>query len=166
MDQNPNTPSLREKSSPKDVFLHLLAIISLYVSAGSFVALLFQYINISFPDLLQQGDYYLRSAYSSIRWAIATLIVVFPVYIFTNWLLGKDYAKNPSHRDLRVRKWLIYLTLFAAALFIIGDLIALIYNFLEGELTVRFFLKIAVVFLVAGAIFWYYLMDIRKERIS
>ncbi|MEK7085265.1 MAG: DUF5671 domain-containing protein, partial [Patescibacteria group bacterium] len=66
--------------------------------------------------------------------------------------------------NLRIRKWLVYFTLFAASLFIIGDLIALIYNFLQGELTVRFFLKILTVFFVAGSVFWYYFMDIRKHH--
>ena len=158
------TSEVREKTSPKDVFMHLLAIISLYVSAGSFVALVFQYINIAFPDPLQQGDYYLRSAYSAVRWAIATLVVVFPVYVVTNWLLAKGYVQNPTLRNLRIRKWLVYFTLFAASLFIIGDLIALIYNFLQGELTVRFFLKILTVFFVAGSVFWYYFLDIRKHH--
>lgn len=155
---------MREKTSPKDVFMHLLAIISLYVSAGSFVALIFQYVNIAFPDPLREGDYYLRSAYSAIRWAIATLVVVFPVYAVTSWLLQKGYAQNPTLRNLRIRKWLIYFTLFAAALFIIGDLIALIYNFLQGELTARFFLKVLTVFFVAGSVFWYYFMDIREHH--
>lgn len=42
-----------EKVSPKDVFLNILSILTLYISAGSFLTLLFQYINIFFPDPLQ-----------------------------------------------------------------------------------------------------------------
>src|SRR5438132_4874360 len=38
-------------------------------------------------------------------------------------------------------KWLIYLTLFVAALIIIGDLVSLIYNFLGGDVTIKFVLK-------------------------
>jgi amino acid transporter len=57
----------------------------------------------------------------------------------------------------------LYLTLFAAAILIIGDLVALLYNFLEGELTTRFALKIVAVLVVAAAIFWYYLYDLRRK---
>jgi len=160
------TTSMPERTSPKDVFLHLLAIITLYVAAGSLVTLLFQYVNIFFPDPLA-GDYYsyaLQSAYSTIRWAISTLIIVFPVYVLTSWFLNKGYIANPSKRNLRIRKWLIYFTLFVASIVIIGDLVTLIYNLLGGELTVRFLLKTLVVLVVSGSVFTYYFWDVRKYK--
>src|SRR3989344_2606090 len=154
---------METKAGPKDVFLHLLSIVALYVAAGSFIALLFQYINVLIPDPLQAGYYYLTSVYSSIRWSLAVLIVVFPVYVWSVWFLNKNYALSPEKRGLRSRKWLIYFTLFAAALIIIGDLITLIYNLLQGELSLRFFLKIIAVGLVAAVIFLYYLSELRSR---
>lgn len=158
-----------EKTSPKDIFLHLLAIITLYVAAGSLVTLLFQYINIFFPDPLFDpinNRYILQSAYSTIRWTISTLVIVFPVYVLTSWFLNKGYIANPSKRNLRIRKWLIYFTLFVAAIIIIGDLVTLIYNLLGGEFTVRFLLKTLVVFLVSGSVFTYYFSDVRRHNIE
>ena len=153
------------KTSPKDFFLHLLAIISLYVSAGSFITLMFQYVNLAFPDKLEGADYWVRqSAYSGIRWSIASLVVVFPVYILTSWFLNKSYLKEPEKRNLRIRRWLIYFTLFAAAAIVIGDLVALVYQLLGGELTPRFLLKVLTVFFVAGSVFSYYFFDLRKHR--
>lgn len=152
------------KTSPKDVFLHLLAIASLYTSAISFLVLIFQYINVLLPDPLEGNFYALSSAYNSIRWSIASLVVVFPVYILTSWFLDKGYRKSPSKRDLGIRKWLIYFTLFAAALIIIGDLVTLIFNLLGGELTLRFLLKVATVFFVSGSVFGYYFWDLRKYK--
>lgn len=152
------------KTGPKDVFLHLLAILALYVNAASFLTLIFQYVNILIPDPLEGGGYYLlQSAYSKIRWSIATLIVVFPVYIAVSWYLNKLYLENPARRELKSRKWLLYFTLFAAAGFIIGDLVTLIFNLLGGELTLRFFLKILTVLFVAGAVFFYYLWELKKS---
>ena len=49
---------------------------------------------------------------------------------------------------------------------IIGDLVALVYNFLGGDLTARFTLKITVILIVAGTIFSYYLLDLRREYTS
>jgi hypothetical protein len=152
------------KAGPKDVFLHLLAIIMLYVSVGSFIALIFQYINVWIPDKALEGNYYsAQYAYASMRWSIAILIVVFPVYFWSTWFLKKEYDKEPVKLELKVRKWLLYFTLFAMAMIIIGDLVALIYNFLQGEMTMRFFYKILTVLLVAGTVFKYYLLDLQHK---
>jgi len=152
------------KAEPKDVFLHLLSIIALYVSVGSLIALLFQYVNVLLPDPLSGGGYYrLQSAFSSIRWSIASLIVIFPVYVWASRVLHKSYVAMPERSNFKIRKWLVYLTLFAAALFIIGDLMALIFNFLEGELTIRFLLKVFTILIVAASVFWYYWLDLKSK---
>ena len=52
------------KSTPKDVFMHLLAIVALYASVISFIALLWQYVNVWFPDSL---NFYYPGILSSIR---------------------------------------------------------------------------------------------------
>lgn len=156
--------SEKQKTSPKDVFLHLLAILTLYGSGGGFVALLFQYINVLVPDRLE-NDYWMReSAFGTIRFSIASLVVIFPVYLLTTRFLNKTYFENPSRRNLRIRKWLVYFTLFATALIIIGDLVSLIYSLLGGELTARFLLKIGSVFFAAGSIFFYYFWDLKMHK--
>ncbi|MEY4731869.1 MAG: hypothetical protein RL681_815 [Candidatus Parcubacteria bacterium] len=147
------------KSTPRDVFLYLFATVALYFSAGSIINLLFAHIEAGFPDPLEQ--YYDPSG--TMRLSMALLIIIFPAYLWASRFLHRDLLANPEKNDIRVRKWLLYLTLFLAALLIIGDLVALIYSFLEGDLTVRFLLKIAVVLAVAGAVFWYYLYDLRAK---
>lgn len=149
-----------QKSFPKDVFLHLLAAITLYISAGSLIALVFQYINILFPDPL--NPYHYASVTGSVRWSMAALIIVFPVYLLTSWLLNRDCQTNPEKRELKIRKWLVYFTLFLATVIIITDLVTLVYNFLGGDLTARFLLKVLTVLLVAGTVFGYYLRDLRR----
>ena len=156
---------VRQKTSPKDFFLHLLSIVTLYGSAVSFIVLTFQYINIWKPDVLSGDDYFrVRGIYQLIRWQIASLIVIFPTYVLTSLHLVKMYTRDPEKRNLRIRKWLIYFTLFAAALIIIGDLVTLIYNLLGGETTIRFLLKVAVVLFVAGSVFGHYFADLRKHK--
>jgi hypothetical protein len=150
------------KTGPKEVFLHLLATILLYVSAGSVIALLFQYINYFFPDPLEVGRYVYESSRSGMRFSISTLIVVFPVYVWVSWYLQRLFKKDEAVREMRSRKWLLYLTLFVAALIIIGDLVSLIYSFLGGDITIRFVLKVLAVLMVALWVFWYYLLDLRN----
>ena len=157
-------PQIEEKKTgPKDVFLHLLAIITLYVSAGSFLVLIFQYINVLIPDVLEGGYYARLSALFGIRWSIASLIVVFPTYILVTRFLNKNYEAEPERRNLRSRRWLIYFTLFAAALIIIGDLVTLVFRLLGGEYTTRFLLKVLAVFFVAASVFgYYYYFEIKR----
>ena len=154
------------KNIQRDVFMYLLAIITLVVSAVSFGILVFQYINIYFPDILT--DYYFsRSAYfGSIRQSLAFVIVVFPVYIWVSRFLRRDIEANPEKKDLKIRKWLLYLTVFAAGLTIIGDLVALLNTFLEGEITARFILKVLTIFFIAGSVFFYYFRELRSDELK
>lgn len=152
----------RAKAEPKDVFLHLLSIVTLYASAVAFLVMIFQYINVLIPDPLMRGFYQLQSYYGSIRWSISSLIVIFPVYVWAGYYLNKIYSLEPEKRNLRIRKWLLNFTVFAAALIIIGDLVTLIYNFLGGDITSRFVLKIAAVFFVAVSVFFYYFWELKS----
>ena len=98
-----------------------------------------------------------------IRFAVSSLIIVFPVFILVSWYLNKIYAREAVVRESKIRKWLLYLTLFIASLVIIGDLVSTINMLLGGEITIRFILKALSVLLVAGLVFGYYLDDVRRE---
>lgn len=156
--------NILQKTSPKDFFLHLLAISGLYGVAVSFLVLVFQYVNLLLPDVLAGEYYYMASVRSTIHQALASIIIIFPVYVWAVRFLNKAYARFPKKRELRVRKWLVYFTLFVAALIVIGDLITLLYNFLDGELTWRFVLKVLAVLLTAGSVFIYYFVDIKRGK--
>jgi len=159
---NPSTGSGRGRNIPRDLFLHLLAVVTLYWSAVSFVTLVWQFINKIFPDTLKDmyaGDYRL----GLIRFSVSAIIIVFPVFILVSWYLNKIYRREAVVRESKIRKWLIYLTLFIASLVIIGDLIGTVNTLLNGEITIRFILKALSVLLVAGIIFGYYLDDVRRE---
>lgn len=165
--ENNQTPTVSQtavvKGTPKDVFLHLLSAATLYFSVVSFIMLWWQYINFLFPDKLNYPGYG-SYIYEPILWSTSALVVAFPVYILISWLIGRDFRSNPEKREARVRKWLWYLTLFIAAVTIIIDLITLIFNFLKGDLTTQFFLKILVILAVTVAVFVYYLWDLKKRE--
>lgn len=145
------------KVTPKDFFLWLGAMVALYVSAVSLIVLIHQYITYFFPSPLDYGD-----AYSgAFRFAIASLVVFFPLYIVLTRMVHQDIRRVPEKKELWVRKWLVVITLFIAGLTIAGDLVALVNTFLNGELTIRFALKALVIFVVLGAAFWYYLEELR-----
>ena len=150
-------------NTPRDVFLYLLSIITLTVSAVSFGIVVFQYINVYIPDIISD-PYSTRSSYlSTMRYALATLVIVFPVLIWVSRFLRKDINKLPEKRELKIRRWLLYLTLFAATLVIIGDLVALLRSFLEGELSQRFVLKVLAILFIAGSVFVHYLSELKEK---
>lgn len=150
------------RSTPKDVFLQLLSMILLYLSAIFFMTIVWQYINYSFPDNLE--SYYQENVFDTIRWASASLIVFFPVFLITSWAIGKDFIAVPDKRNLGFRKWLIYITLLVASITITTDLVWLIYDFYQGELTLKFTLKALTILLVTGGIFGYLLWDVNTHE--
>ena len=155
-------PRPRPYLDAREAFLYLVLFSTLYMSAYNLGSLLFDIINVAFPD---PGDSPRASyARSSMRWAISSLIVAFPVFVYMSWRAGRDIAADPNKRHSKVRRWLTYLTLFLASGVLIGDLISVIYNLLGGEITSRFLLKVLVVGFIAGTVFWYYVTDIGREE--
>lgn len=149
--------STKPKVGPKDFFLWLGATVALYTSVFAFLTLTFEYINNAFPDALS----YSYDPYSgAIKFAIATLVVAFPLFLVLMRLIRKDIAHTPEKSDMWVRRWAIYLTIFIAGFTIATDLVTLIYYFLDGEVTMRFLLKVLMVLLVAGAGLMHFLADI------
>jgi len=146
--------SSQSTPGPRDVFLYILQVIFLYACVFHFGALLFGFVDIALPDPLY-GDA-ARWARAALRWPLAVLTIVFPLYLWLTIWLQRDAVRNPAKREMRTRKWLLNLTIFLAAIVIIGDLISLLFGFLNGELTFRFILKVIIVLVLAGSVFLYY----------
>ena len=96
------------ESTPKDVFLHLLNIITFFISVIGFITLYIQYISALFPDPL---NFYYTGIANSVRLSTSILVIAVPVYLLTSWLLGRDLVSRPERRELHLRKALIYFTL-------------------------------------------------------
>jgi hypothetical protein len=147
----------KPKVTPKDFFLWAGAMVTLYASIVALVSLLFDYINYAFPDPL---EYLPTDPYSGgVAYEMASLIVLFPLFILLMWLIRRDIAKDVTRGKVWVRRWALVLTLFIAVAAVACDLITLIMYFLQGDLTTRFLLKVAVVLLVAAAGFMHFLAD-------
>lgn len=144
------------KTTPKDFFLWVFSMGALVVSVISFIALSFEYID----RLLGSEPTY--DIYSTgIRIAMATLIIVFPLFVWSVRYLNQDMRKNPEKKELWVRRWLIYIGLFVAAVTLIVDLIVLINTYLGGqEITTAFLAKVLTVLVIVGAAFLYYLRSL------
>jgi Domain of unknown function (DUF5671) len=154
-------PRPRPQLSARDAFLYLVLFTTLYFSSYNLGSLLFDFINKALPDptvLVYQ------TGWDSMRWSAAALIVAFPTFLFLSYYINKDVVRNSVKRLSPIRRWLTYITLFVASCVLIGDLTALIYNGLGGELTSRLVLKVLTVGAIAGTVFGYYLSDLRREE--
>ena len=142
---------MNNKTTPKDFFLHLGATIALYTAVGALVNLAFTIIDYLNPDVLA-GSFYA----GSVAWPVSLLIVTVPILYTLEWFIKRDYVTMPEKKDIWIRKWRIFLTLFLAVIFIGGDIVALLNTYFSGEITARFAYKILAVVLIAGTVGKYY----------
>ena len=154
-------PRRRTSGSAREAFLYLVTFMMLYTAAISMGNLLCAFVDTWMPDAVQDpsgGDY----DHEGMRWLIASLIVSFPVWFLLTRSHLMSYAKDPERRGSAVRRWLTYLTLFVAASTVLITMIVLLAGALGGEHVVRTILKSAVVILISGGIFGFYLWELRR----
>ena len=152
-----------DRGGAREAFFYLLSFVSLYTTAISAVVLFFTYVNRLFPDAALEPYANANYDLSTIRWSMAALIVAYPIFILLARMLHREMQVQPDKAFSVVRRWLTYLTLLLAAIALAGDTVTLIFRLLEGELSVRFLLKVAVVLVVAGMSFSYYFLSLRSS---
>lgn len=158
-----------QKFSVGYFFLSLGVLISLTTSVVSFINLVFETLNKRFPDVLNASYQYGYSTYEyeSIRMALATLIIFFPVFLIISYFWNKFKKEGLGHVDEIVRKWVIYIILFLSSVIAIVDLVTLVRYFISGEITSRFILKVLTMLVVAGLVGVYYVFLLRdKDGVS
>lgn len=150
---------MNTKTTARDFFLNLGVVITLYVSIVSLLSLAFDIINKLFPDTLSySGDSY---SYG-MRMAVASLIVIFPLFLWLSKLVRKDIEADASRRETAIRRFLTWITLFVSGAAIAVDLVVLLNTFLSGEVTTRFVLKVLAVLIISGLVLAYYVNEVRE----
>lgn len=147
------------ENTARNFALQLGSLITLYVSITSLVVLLWGIINMTYPDPAL-GYWGYENATSTIRFSIAMLIVFFPAYLVLTRMVN-NVRRNEQGMYLNLTKWLIYLSLVVGGAVLLGDLVSIIYTYLEGDLVIRFMLKALSLLLVVGLAFTYYVLDAR-----
>lgn len=157
-------PVRTDAGSARDAFFHLLAFTALGISASAVIFLFFTYIDLAFPDPAERGTSSLYDfTLSGIRHGLALLIVAWPTFLLVWWFLLREIHRIPEKAKTGVRRWLAYLFLFAGVVTIMGDVIVVINYLVDGDLTVRFLLKVLVLFVIPGALSLYLALVLRSE---
>ncbi|HEV3245309.1 MAG TPA: DUF5671 domain-containing protein [Candidatus Paceibacterota bacterium] len=150
----------KPKATPKDFFLWAGAMIALYWSVISFIFLIYNYIDYTFPVPLAfvPVDPY----QGGVGYEMASIIVMLPVYFLLMWFIRRDIKHDHSRKNIWVRRWALIVTLFVTGLTIAIDLITVLTTFLNGEsFTLSFALKALLVLLVAAGGFMHFIADFR-----
>ena len=163
METQQNSQVVKRPFSLSFLFLALGVVISGITSVVSFLTLVFNILNKQFPDVLNSTYQYGYNSYDydSIRSAMATLIIFFPIYIIISYFFNKRTKLGLGKIDEIIRKWLIYIILFFSALVVAIDLVALVRYFVAGEITTRFILKVLAVLIIIFIIGMYYIFSLR-----
>jgi hypothetical protein len=154
-------PRRRLSLSAREAFQHLVLFATLYIFTFDVGALLFVLIELRLRDVALD---YGAVAPSMLRWSTAGAVTALPIFLWMNRLVERALVRDPEKRASGVRRWLTYLTLFVAALVLIGTFSTVVSNMLAGELSLRFVLKSLVVFAIAGVVFGHYLLGLRREE--
>lgn len=149
-------------SSTVEVVVNFFSFITLGAVAIALVTLYYQIINNYFPDplIVRYGGFDVST--ETIHYAIAALIITFPIYAFSVQLWFKRFREDEEKAETRLTKWLTYLVLLVSAVTIVGDLVTAVFYLLQGEVTGRFFLKSLTILVVAGIIFGFYFLERKK----
>lgn len=153
-------PAPARKSSTVEVVLNFFSFILLGITASALGTLYFQIINRHFPDPLAAldgaGEW---AATRAIHYATASLLIAFPLYVAAMRAWFRTFRADAGKTESGLSRWLTYLVLLIASVIIVGDLIAVLFRLLQGEVTMRFLLKALTILVIAGLVFGFYTLE-------
>lgn len=158
-------PEYRRSGSARDAFLYLFSFSALATWTIGLGSLMFTLMDHWIRDPLNRGYVY-GSLQDQIAASLASVIVAFPIYLLVMFYILRRVEVHPDKLESPVRKWLTYVALLIAVGVVLSDLIVFLTHFLQGELTARFLAKDAVVFVIAGGVFWYYMGAVQKKAVA
>lgn len=147
----PPIPRPRPYISAAEAMLYGLLFLSLAMISWHIVVIGFAVIERVLPDTLNPS----RNA-GWLRWSVAAVTAFLPFFLYLTRRMNRPGKGDVTRRRSLVRKWVASVTLLIVALTLLGDLVAVVYAFLNGDLTAQFLAKAGFVALMGGLIFAYY----------
>ncbi len=154
--------TLKPKVTAKDFFLNLGVFVVLYTLVATFLTFMFSVINSVLPDVRDVYNYY--DPYGqSMRLSVSILIVATPLLVYLLRTVHKTIEVDSAKKDIWIRRWGLFLTLFLSIVMLAVDLVVFINTFLGGEIASRFVWKVIVTLLVGAALVWYTRSELRNS---
>lgn len=148
----------------KTLFWYFSLFWTLGATAFATGAVWFQVVNKFFPKEIGYGV--IRNAFNQggVKYAIAALIVGAPAFLFFSWMIRKAIDKDEIKLTKGPRQWVGYLILFIVVATALGDIIATVLTYLNGDFTIRFLLKSLIILLITSWIFVYFWLSLKSEK--
>ncbi|MFC3627867.1 DUF5671 domain-containing protein [Paracoccus angustae] len=146
----PPVPRPRPYVSAREAMLHALLMIALVLLCFHVTRLGFQVIDAAIPDLTEAGP----PDTGSMRFSIAAIIAFLPLFLALDHRMARQTGPSDRQRRSQARRVFASVTVLAAALVLLGDVVSVVYAFLSGALTPRLAAKcalVAVMGLLVGA---------------
>ncbi len=140
--------------SPKDVFLHLLAAATLYISAIGVLVLIWGLAEYWFPDPLRTFDSGPDSG--AVRGGVSMAIVAFPIFLYLSLMIRRRIRSGELDALATLRTGFIYVNLFVVTVATLITLMVTVSAFLSGDLTPRFLIRAGGVLGITGLVYLYY----------
>lgn len=146
-------------SNVQGIFLHLLAFTTLYIVGVGASVVATSLADYFFEDPIQRGF-----SQDTLRLGLAMLVVAYPVFLAIRWSIARKQKSGGIPIHMLVRSILGYLTLFVVTVTAVIDLTMIVYTFIGGGLTGRFFIKAISVLVVVGLGFAYCLFEVKENK--
>lgn len=150
------------KASTADVMIGFFSFILLGIVVSATGSLFFEIVNRYFPDPVANAALGTTVSSDAVHYSMAALFIGTPLYFFAIRLWFRRFREDDARAESRLTKWVTYLVLLVAAVTVVGDCIAILYTFLQGEISVRFFLKALVILTISGLVFGFYFLERKK----
>jgi len=156
-----NSNAILQKNSAADIIISIFSFALLGTLVTAMISLFFGIIEYAFPDKLT--DYFVYTSRSeSIHYATAALIIGLPLYSLSMYVWFKRFRESGEKKESSLTRGITYAVLLLSTMALAGDLITVIYTYLQGEITARFFLKAIVVLCISGVVFGFYFLERKK----
>jgi Domain of unknown function (DUF5671) len=150
----------------KEISIDLGLFLFLVTSIASLISIIFSAVDKKFVDILRANDFYSDSISmlnNDVRMATSIILVAFPIYLALAFYKSKNLMSNPQRLNLPATRYVNYFIVGVSALFIIGSLISIIYQYLGGELGAAFGYKVLTVSIIAIALFVYNYYSLKRD---
>lgn len=142
----PPVPRPGARLDPRDATVNALVFLAMLLAAVHLVLLGHALVELWVADPVD----WTGGLPGRVRWTSAMILVAGPLALLLDRHERRRVAALPGARPPAARAWIAHVTAFVAGAVLLVDLVALIYGFLSGDLTLRFLLKTLVVAAVAG----------------
>lgn len=139
-----------------DIIANFFSLALLIINVVSVITIIFSIIDKLIPDELKRNSYYeITSGRESLHSAISLLVITIPISIGLSYWMRKQKEKR-NETENAVTKFTTGATIIATGITVAGSIFSIIYQFLEGDITNRFLIKVASILVIAAIIFIYY----------